>query len=296
MLQVARPVIASRAMRIGLKLNVDFDSSDVYRDLFGGRDVLSCLVELGVEAVEIPLTPSSDLSEVAEKAHRCHLFGLNVSFHPYTENHDSNPAHFDGPDSLPATMHQRFLGLAHQLTQSQGKTVVNIHPAAGANGFPRNELVERSVQFFSWAQSWCADNAPEVQPVAELQLGTTPNEQKFRVGDSPVELTQIVQGSGVQACWDVGHAVINHQRFGTTQDPTAELWKRIAHVHCHGVDDEDHRILRSGDSEWRRFLEELKGKGFSGTVVVEVSPQTFLDAGGLTAVEESIAALSEAVR
>jgi hypothetical protein len=40
----------------------------------------------------------------------------------------------------------------------------------------------------------------------------------------------------------------------------------------------------------------LAATGFAGTVVVEVAPQTFLDAGGLTALEESIAAVSEAVR
>jgi hypothetical protein len=40
----------------------------------------------------------------------------------------------------------------------------------------------------------------------------------------------------------------------------------------------------------------LSGTGFAGTVVVEVAPQTFLDAGGLRAVEESVAAVSEAMR
>lgn len=283
-------------MRIGLKLNVDYANSEVYRRLFGERDVLSCLVELGVEAVEIPLSPSSDLADVGEKAHNCREAGLHVSFHPYSEDHDANPTYFDAPGSLPATVHQRFFALAADLARHQGETIVNIHPAAGANSVTREELVERSVQFFSWAQSWCADNAPDVRPVAELQLGTTAGERKFRVGDSPAELARIVQGSAVHACWDVGHAVINHRRFGTAQDPPTELWKRIGHVHCHDVDNEDHRVLRSGDSEWRRFLRRLKGHGFAGTVVIEVSPQTFLDAGGFRTVEESIAAVSEAVR
>ena len=89
-------------MRIGLKLDVDFDTSESYRRLFGGRDVPSRLNELGVQAVEIPLGPSSDLGEVAAKARRCHEVGLQVSFHPYTEGQGANPAHLDGPGSHPA--------------------------------------------------------------------------------------------------------------------------------------------------------------------------------------------------
>lgn len=98
------------------------------------------------------------------------------------------------------------------------------------------------------------------------------------------------------ACWDVGHAVWNHRRFGTPLDPPKQLWKRIGHVHCHDVDQGDHKVLRRGDAHWQRFLHMLSDTGFAGTVVVEVAPQTFLEAGGLSAVEESIAAVSETVR
>jgi hypothetical protein len=107
-------------MRVGLKLDVDFDRSEVYRRLFGGRDVLSCLGELGVEAVEIPLGPSSDLGEVGDKARRCREVGLHVSFHPYSEGRGANPAHFDGPGSPPAVVHQRFLALAAGRAREQG--------------------------------------------------------------------------------------------------------------------------------------------------------------------------------
>lgn len=282
-------------MRIGLKLDVDFDTSESYRRLFGGRDVPSRLNELGVQAVEIPLGRSSDLGEVADKAQRCCEVGLHVSFHPYTEGQGANPAHFDGPGSRPAMVHQRFLTLAASLARDQGETIVNIHPAARAQHGFRGELLERSVQFFSWVSDWCAEHAPNVRPVAELQVAPDVSEQLIRVGASPVELTEIVKRSGVAACWDVGHAVWNHRRFGMSQDPTKELWEWIAHVHCHDVDEEDHRILSHGDTHWRRFLQNLSDTGFAGTVIVEVAPQTFLDAGGLTALEQSIAAVADAV-
>jgi sugar phosphate isomerase/epimerase len=280
-------------MRIGLKLDIDFDTNESYRRLFGGRDVPSRLSELGVQAVEIPLGPFSDLGDVGDKARLCHRVGLQVSFHPYTEGHETNPAYFSGPESQPAMVHQRFLALAAGLARQQGETIVNIHPAADANRLRRGELMERSVQFFSWTRDWCAERAPHVRPVAELQVSPEAAERLVRVGDSPFELAQIVERSGVAACWDVGHAVWNHRRFDTPQDPPNRLWERIAHVHCHDVGRVDHRVLRRGDAHWQRFLQKLLGFGFTGTVVVEVAAQTFLDAGGLTALEESITALSE---
>ena len=283
-------------MRIGLKLDLDFDRSDAYQRLFGGGSVPARLQELGIQAVEFPLGPNSDLAEVAGKAHDCRNVGLRVSFHPYTEGHEANPAHFEGPASLPAMVHQRFFALAAGLSRDQGETIVNVHPAAAAvDWFSRVELLERSVHFFSWANGWCAQHAPDVRPVAELQVEPEEDEGLIRIGDTPVELARIVEHSGVSACWDVGHSEWNNQRFGTTQHPTEELWKRIAHVHCHDVNEGDHRVLRRGDTHWRRFLRKLSHTDYAGTVVIEVAPHTFLDAGGLSALEESIAAVAEAI-
>jgi len=289
------PSVRRRPMRVGLKLDVDFDRSKVYRLLFGAHEVLSRLRELGVDAVEFPLGPDTDLDQVGAKAWRCREADLRVSFHAYTEGHRANPAHFDGPGSRPAIAHQPFLALAADFAREQGETILNIHPAAFGASISRQELLQRSVRFFSWAHDWCAERAPDVRPVAELQIRPDASEGLIRIGDFPVELTRVVEESGVAACWDVGHAVRNHRRFGTAQDPPTELWSRIAHVHCHDVDGSDHRVLRHGDAPWRRFLQKLLGTGFEGTVVVEVAAQTFLDAGGSTALEESIAAVLAAM-
>ena len=282
-------------MRIGFKLDVDFDSSEAYQQLFGGGIVPVALKELGVEAVELPLGPTSDLDEVAGKAHQCRSAGLRVSFHPYTESHNANPAHFQGPASHPAVIHERFFSLAARLARDQGETIVNVHPAAAtANRASRVELLERSVQFFSWANGWCAEHSSDLRPVAELQVAPDEGEGLIRIGDTPSELTDVVERSGVAACWDVGHAEWNNQRFGTNRHPTEQLWKRIAHVHCHDVDEGDHRVLRRGDTHWRRFLQKLSDTDYAGTVVIEVAPETFLEAGGPSALEESIAAVIEA--
>ena len=283
-------------MRIGFKLDLDFDRRDAYQRLFGGASVPARLKAIGIHAVEFPIGPETDLVEVAGKAHDCRNAGLHVSLHPYTEAHDANPAHFEGPGSDPAITHQRFLALAADLTRDQGETIVNVHPAAAPDDWvSRVELVQRSVRFFSWAKGWCARHAPDVRPVAELQVAPDKDEPLIRIGDNPVELAQIVERSGVSACWDVGHAEWNNRRFGTDRHPSKKLWKRIAHVHCHDVDEGDHRVLRRGDAHWRRFLRSLSNTDFAGTVVIEVAPHTFLDAGGQSALEESIAAVTEAV-
>lgn len=278
-----------------MKLDADFDRDARYRELYGTADVPSRLRDLGVEAVEIPLGTESDHDHIVRQARRCRAAGLRVSFHPYSEGSPANPAHFGGASSEPAALHARLLAMAAAVAAEQGETVVNIHPAAVADdGGSRQARVDRSVRFFSWAQQWCGEHARQVRPVAELQIAPDAAEQIIRIGDTPSELAEVVTRSGVGACWDVGHAVINHRRFGTAADPPAGLLDRIAHVHCHDVDEADHRPPRHGDAPWRRFLERLAATGYAGTVVIEVTPPAFLAAGGIGAVEEALDAVRAA--
>jgi sugar phosphate isomerase/epimerase len=282
-------------MRIGLKLDADFDRNEPYQRLYRTADVPSRLRELGIEAVEIPLGADTDLDHVLGQARWCLQAGLHVSFHPYSEGHAANPAEFAGPSSVPASVHARFLALAAAVAAEQSDAVVNIHPAAVRDGTrSRHELVEASVAFFDWARTWCEEHAPDVHPVAELQVGPFRDEPIIRIADDPMELADVVTRSGVGACWDVGHAVWNHRRFGTDEQPADALLERVTHVHCHDVDEVDHRPPRRGDAPWRRFLQRLAATGYVGTVIIEVTPRTFLGAGGFPAVEEAITAVREA--
>ncbi|HSK96435.1 MAG TPA: sugar phosphate isomerase/epimerase [Euzebyales bacterium] len=282
-------------MEIGLKLDANFDRDPGYRQLYGTADVPGRLRALGVEAVEIPLGVESDHDDIARQVRRCRAAGLRVSFHPYSEGLPANPAHFAGPSSTPVALHARLLAMAAVAAAEQGDTVVNIHPAAVADdGAARRALVDRSVRFFAWARGWCDEHARRVRPVAELQIAPDVGERLIRIGDTPSELAEVVTRSGVGACWDVGHAVSNHRRFGTPADPPAALLGRISHVHCHDVDETDHRPPRPGDAPWRRFLERLRATGYSGTVVIEVTTPTFQAAGGLRAVAEAIETVREA--
>jgi sugar phosphate isomerase/epimerase len=284
-------------MRVGMKLDADFERRETYQQLYGTADVPERLRDLGVDAAEIPLGTDSDLDHVAAQARRCQHAGLRVSFHPYSEGQAVNPAHFAGAASLPAVVHGRFLALAAGVAIDQGGTVVNIHPAAVRDvGWPRGELVDRSVAFFAWAAEWCDLHARDVRPVAELQVAPFRDEPIVRIGDDPAELAEVVGRAGVGACWDVGHAVWNHRRYNTAQDPTDALLNEIAHVHCHDVNDVDHRPPRSGAAPWQTFLRRLAATGYTGTVIIEVGPTTFLTAGGLPVVEEAVAVVRDAVR
>jgi sugar phosphate isomerase/epimerase len=282
-------------MRFGMKLDPDFDDHEPYQRLYGTTEVPARLRELGVEAVEIPLGVDSDLEHVARQARRCRQAELHVSFHPYSERLPANPAHFDGPSSEPAVAHARFFALAATVAADQGDTVVNIHPAAKrGRGWSRYTLVERSVAFFEWARGWCDAHAGDVHPVAELQVAPFADEPVIRTGDDPAELAEVVTRSGVGACWDVGHAVWNHRRFATQLEPDDALLARIAHVHCHDVGEVDHLVPRHGAAPWRRFVSRLAASGYDRTIIIEVVPPTFLDAGGLPAVEEALAAVRAA--
>ncbi len=282
-------------MHLGIKLDVGFEGSELYRELYGARDTLSYLRGLGVEAVETPIGPETD--ELAGRRHLrlCRDHGLRVSLHPYTEGTPYNPWRFAaGDDNACRALHLRFFELGASSVQDDGEPViVNIHAVAAPVGSARPGLVERSVEFFAWACEWCLSHAPTVYPVAELQIRPDLQEPIQRIGDTYEELLQVVVGSGVGACWDMGHALMNARRFGLALDPPGDLLGRIAHVHCHDVDEEDHRPLIYDTVPWRRFLGALAVTGYEGTVVLEVTPAGFLAAGGLPTLERSVQALQE---
>lgn len=187
---------------------------------------------------------------------------------------------------------ERFLSLPGEVARlQQAPAVVNFHPAAGPLEIPRDELLERSVRFFGWAVSWAQSHAPGARPVAGLQIRPDPGEPVQRLGDTYDELLRIVGRSGVDACWDFGHAAMNAWRFALPLDPLRVLRRRLGHVHCHDVDREDHRPLLHGTVPWQRWLCEQLGAGYRGTVLLEVAPRAFLRAGGTDTLVRSVRAL-----
>jgi sugar phosphate isomerase/epimerase len=285
-------------MLIGLKLDVGFAKDDTHRRLFGQRDILPFLRDLGLEAVETAVGPETETDALMEHIARCIDAGLNVSLHPYSEGTIFNPARFshDG-DNACRGLHQHFLSVAAEAARrQQAPTIVNIHAAAGAATQARDYLVDQSISFFSWAGQWCRHNAPEVAVAVELQISPNRDEPRQRIGDTYEELLEVASESDVAACWDFGHAYWNAYRYGWPLYPPEALLPRIGHVHCHDVRDSDHQPLLYNAVPWRDFIRLLIGRGYDGRIILEVPPSEFLDAGGIQALTTSLQSLRAWVR
>ncbi len=281
-------------MLIGLKLDIGFAQDKVCRRLYGRRDILAFLRELGFGAVETPVGPETQTEELREHIARCVDAGLKVSLHPYSEGTIFNPLYFSASEDNPCRqLHERFLSLAAKAARLQRHpTIVNIHGAAGTDRDPRRHLIEQSVAFFTWAGQWCRQNAPDVGVTVELQISPNADEPRQRVGDTYEELLEVAQHSGVGACWDFGHAYWNTRRYGWPLYPPEALLPYIRHVHCHDVfGSEDHQPLVYGAVPWRDFLTLLTDHGFDGRVILEVPPTEFPKASGLQSLIDSAQAL-----
>jgi sugar phosphate isomerase/epimerase len=285
-------------MLIGLKLDIGFSTNEEYKRLYGERDVLPFLRDLGVEAVETPVGPETETEVLREHIACCVDPGMKVSLHPYSEGTDCNPAFFSGDGGNPCRdMHERFLSLAAEAVRlQQCPTVVNLHSASSTTDEPRQQLVDQSVAFFTWARDWCRRNAPEVSVVVELQISPSRRELHVRIGDTYEELLTVAERSGVIACWDFGHAYRNADRYGGALYPPAALVKRIGHVHCHDANGDDHQPLIYGTVPWRDFIGRLTGAGYDGRIILEVPPPEFLRAGGIDTLTASLAALRAYIR
>jgi sugar phosphate isomerase/epimerase len=281
-------------MQIGIKLDIGFADNETYRRLYGDREILGYLAELGVEAIETPVGLETGDQALEEHIQTCCQAGFKMSLHPYSELTPANPAFFSPEkDNSCVQLHRHIFEFAAKAAElQQAEAVVNIHPAAAADDHSREALLEKSVQFFTWAQEWCQSHAPAVRPVSELQIAPNPEEPLHRIADNYEELLHVVKGSGGEACWDFGHAVMNHRRFGTDLHPPVILLEKMVHVHCHDVDPVvDHRPLVFDNVPWPEFLSNLIDSGFDGTVILEVVPASFLDAGGLSSLSRSVALL-----
>ncbi|MBP8912071.1 MAG: sugar phosphate isomerase/epimerase [Phycisphaerae bacterium] len=281
-------------MLIGLKLDIGFAHEEIYRRLYGSRDILPFLRELGFGAVETPVGPGTDLDRLREHIACCAGADLKVSLHPYSEATIFNVAYFSPEADNPCRqMHERFLAIAGEAARMQKcPTVVNLHGAAGGSDEAREQLLSRSIAFFTWAGRWCKDHAPEVVVTVELQMSPDPGEPRQRIGDTYAELLDVATQSGVGVCWDFGHAFWNTRRFGWPIKPPRALLKRIVHVHCHDASTEDHHPLVHGAVPWRDFIGLLLKQGFDGRVILEVPPDQFLRAGGVDSLIDSAKALN----
>ncbi len=260
-----------------MKIDYKFNENPCYKELYGERDILDFLYKIGIRALETPVGPEMDENGITEHINRCIRSGFSLSLHPYTEMGEANPAHFSpGSENACKIFHESVLLLADTAAHLQGvEAVVNIHPAAESIKYDRSELLDRSTEFFGWAQDWCRAKALHVRPVAELQIRPNRDEPIQRLGDRYSELLEIAKQTGIGICWDFGHAYMNSKRFSDPLYPPDELIRYITHVHCHDASDDDHQPLGTGKVPWEDFLDILLRAGFDGTIILEVTPPQF---------------------
>ncbi len=285
-------------MLIGLKLDIGFERDEMCRRLYGDREILPFLRELGIEAVETPVGPETQTDVLKEHITRCVDAGMKVSLHPYSEASLFNPAHFSPePDNPCRELHERFLSLAAEATRlQQHPSVVNLHAAAGTSADSRQHLIDRSIAFFTWAGQWCRRNAPDVCVTVELQISPSAGVPQQRIGDTYAELLEIATRSQVGACWDFGHAYWNTYRYGRPLYPPDALIPHIRHVHCHDAHGEDHQPLVHHAVPWKDFIGILMDHGYDGRIILEVPPSEFLKAGGISSLADSVRALQDWIR
>jgi len=280
-------------MNIGIKLDIGFSENESYRQLFGTRNPLSLLRDLGVRALETAVDTGTDFDALGNYIRACTAAGFHVSLHPYTERMPGNPSRFSRDGGRCRQFHAKVFSAAEDAAERQGRpAIVNVHGAAGPREDDRDVLLIESIRFFTWAREWCAENAPHVNVITELQFRPYPDEAIQRIGDDYAELLDLVKRAEIDACWDLGHAYMNARRFELSMEPPAELLPRIVHIHCHDVKDIDHHPLVYARVPWDRLLESVVEHGFDKTVILEVPAGNFLQAGGLDALMQSIEKLA----
>ncbi len=103
-------------------------------------------------------------------------------------------------------------------------------------------------------------------------------------------------GGFAWACWDFGHAYMNHLRYDVPLYPPQEFLPHVGHVHCHDVCGDDHHPLEYDTVPWKEFIRMLIDSGFDDRIILEVPPANFVKAGGIQSLIRSIEALQARIK
>ncbi len=239
-------------------------------------DVYSLLHKLGFDYVEFGVGPcqrGEELSRLHREVEACCKQGLGVALHPYLSGSDNSTFFGITPESEAAV--RSVIKAASSTAASSGKKVsLVLHPAEcfyemSDRDVFHSEMLRRSKFFF-----------------AEHQVPPTTGEGIIRIGDTYMELLDVITGIGLRICWDTGHYILSVERHGQDEEPSTEFLDRVGCVHLHDVvDGQDHRLITVGSDRPRRYLTMLLQNGFSGGVTLEYSLESIRLAGG---VEETL--------
>jgi len=288
-------------MKYGIKINPDDVAEPWWPAVLGSEEMLLAKArQLGAGFVELVVREVAPLEEVARLAGIARQAGLGVSLHPYLYG----PLAAEAFDIRRADAFAPMLQLADELGRAAGEPTIVVFHGGRARTEPHHRPYEDAMAsakaFFAWlagqAEAW-----PHVRSLCETQIPTRPGDGDWdRLGDTYETCLELVDGTGLEVCWDFGHTYAAWHRGKHGQFPPPEFLRRVGHVHAHDTvridgDIEDHRPLGTGISPWRKYLALLAQRGYNGTILFETGLWTRQGYDGLEAMLTSAIAEVETI-
>ncbi|MCL5772800.1 MAG: sugar phosphate isomerase/epimerase [Firmicutes bacterium] len=190
--------------------------------------------------------------------------GLDITFHcNYAGNYDISNFQVSEENET-FQNYQKILPNAGKVAELKGSpALINIHCASAETGTGRQELFQRTVNFFRWAYDFIEKRKLKVNLVAEL----LPHDPvKVKIGDGIPELVKLRKAVGREKmgfCWDMGHYRAN-QKIGYQSKLTPGFLENVRHIHLHdmrmGV---DHSPLNYGEVPYDKYISKLQGKNIT---------------------------------
>lgn len=273
------------AIPYGLKFPTDWNTQENWASLCVDAERLpDRLKEWGVGFVEIPIgedTPAEDLLATARTFAQA---GLRISVHPYVKNRLA-PEAFDpdrnGPDLL------KLLQAVDALADVTGRTVPMVFHGGLANldphDMPRDTALANAKTYVHWMGEQVDAEGLRLMPLCETQVPFGRKDRMHvRLGDTWETCMELVEGTEVGICWDLGHSYISAAYGYHAAYPPEAFLDRVRHVHAHDVkrlgetrDFLDHCALGKGEAPWGEYFHLLADRGFDGWVLFELDLAEF---------------------
>ena len=267
---------------IFVKTEVSSDPPGMKSLQSGVPDIQRALQAVGVDGVEIAVRGVSEdigrneemLEELQKKAEPWIDEEMIVHPHPYTTG-GADPAAFT--PTRKETVRQAFeqvVTTANALKQtSDTPLALTYHPGSvtGEEQPDREELVERSSEFFAMADEVLADFEDELRVVAETQLPASRDSATTRIGDVPEESIVMAENrQHVGVCWDTGHYILSSERLDSPTFPPSSLIQSVEHMHLHDVrEGTDHQPPEPGDDRLSEAINAAATMGHLRSITLE---------------------------
>lgn len=264
----------------GLKFPTDWNTHADWCALLGDvADLPERLADWGVGFVEIPVGEDTPAENILATARTFAAAGLGISVHPYVKNHLAPEAFIpdrNGPGLL------ELLQAVDALADVTGQAVPMVFHGGLANldphDRPRDIALANARTYVQWIDEQVQDRQLRVTPLCETQVPFGRKDRMHvRLGDTWETCLELVDGTDIHICWDLGHSYISAAYGYHATYPPEHFLDRVRHVHAHDVkrvgqsrDFIDHCALGKGEAPWSEYVHLLSDKGFTGWVLFEL--------------------------